>query len=298
MAGATEVEGYAGYPLLSLPELVTLHEAISLTRRRAGVACIALNTRHLDDAAARAAVAARRSGDGPRRGRPGPLRRRRACSTPCWRPSSRFASNERLTEPLRRQGTMRRCSEERRTLRRTREIRADDCGDGHASGCARPGGGCVRGRHRRERRHGQVRGRRRRGLLRADERARAEAVGDDDALRAERPDDDPGRRRPRPRRPDSRSSPGSGSSLAVYPYPPREIEDGIATPSGFAAWLTLVAQRYPTVKQFIVMNEPNQPALHATAIRSHRQERLGREGRRVPCRGLRRAEGRRPRRSA
>ena len=49
-------------------------------------------------------------------------------------------------------------------------------------------------------------------------------------------------------------------SLAVYPYPPREVEDGTATPSGFAAWLTLVAQRYPTVKQFIVMNEPNQPA--------------------------------------
>ncbi len=49
-------------------------------------------------------------------------------------------------------------------------------------------------------------------------------------------------------------------ALAVYPYPPREIEDGIATPAGFAAWLTLVAQRYPTVHQYVVMNEPNQPA--------------------------------------
>jgi hypothetical protein len=49
-------------------------------------------------------------------------------------------------------------------------------------------------------------------------------------------------------------------SLAVYPYPPREIEDGTATPAGFAAWLTLVAQRYPTVRQYVVMNEPNQPA--------------------------------------
>jgi uncharacterized NAD-dependent epimerase/dehydratase family protein len=58
MAGATEIEGYPGYPLLSLQELVTLHEAISLTRRHASVACIALNTRHLDDAAARAAIAA------------------------------------------------------------------------------------------------------------------------------------------------------------------------------------------------------------------------------------------------
>jgi hypothetical protein len=49
-------------------------------------------------------------------------------------------------------------------------------------------------------------------------------------------------------------------SLAVYPYPPREIEDGTATPAAFAAWLTLVAQRYPTVRQYVVMNEPNQPA--------------------------------------
>lgn len=49
-------------------------------------------------------------------------------------------------------------------------------------------------------------------------------------------------------------------SLAVYPYPPRELEDGTATPAAFAAWLTLVAHRYPSVKQFVVMNEPNQPA--------------------------------------
>jgi hypothetical protein len=49
-------------------------------------------------------------------------------------------------------------------------------------------------------------------------------------------------------------------TLAVYPYPPREIESGLATPQAFAAWLTLVAQAFPTVKQFVVMNEPNQPA--------------------------------------
>ena len=57
MAGTTEVEGYEGYPLLSLPKLVALHEAISLTRRPAAVACIALNTRFLDDDEARAAIA-------------------------------------------------------------------------------------------------------------------------------------------------------------------------------------------------------------------------------------------------
>ena len=49
-------------------------------------------------------------------------------------------------------------------------------------------------------------------------------------------------------------------TLAVYPYPPREVEARRATPEGFASWLTLVAQRYPSVKQFVVMNEPNQPA--------------------------------------
>ena len=37
---------------------MALHEAISLTRRPAVVACIALNTRHLDDDEARAAIAA------------------------------------------------------------------------------------------------------------------------------------------------------------------------------------------------------------------------------------------------
>jgi hypothetical protein len=53
---------------------------------------------------------------------------------------------------------------------------------------------------------------------------------------------------------------GLDVTLAVYPYPPWEIDSGIATPVGFAAWLTRLATRYPTVKQFVIMNEPNQPA--------------------------------------
>jgi uncharacterized NAD-dependent epimerase/dehydratase family protein len=56
-AGATEVDGYPGHPLVPLPELIELHERISLPRRRAAVACVALNTRTLDDDAARAAIA-------------------------------------------------------------------------------------------------------------------------------------------------------------------------------------------------------------------------------------------------
>jgi hypothetical protein len=57
--------------------------------------------------------------------------------------------------------------------------------------------------------------------------------------------------------------------LAVYPYPPREVENGTARPAGFAAWLTAVAERYPTVKQFVVMNEPNQPAFMRPQFRSN-----------------------------
>ncbi len=58
--------------------------------------------------------------------------------------------------------------------------------------------------------------------------------------------------------------------LAVYPYPPRDMEDGTARPAAFATWLTAVAERYPTVKQFVVMNEPNQPAFLRPQFRSNR----------------------------
>ena len=48
--------------------------------------------------------------------------------------------------------------------------------------------------------------------------------------------------------------------FAVYPYPPREVETGLATPAGFAAYLTALAERYPAVRQYVIGNEPNQPA--------------------------------------
>jgi uncharacterized NAD-dependent epimerase/dehydratase family protein len=56
-AWATEVEGYEGHPLPSLPELVELHERIALPLRPARVACIALNTAHLSEVEAREAIA-------------------------------------------------------------------------------------------------------------------------------------------------------------------------------------------------------------------------------------------------
>jgi uncharacterized NAD-dependent epimerase/dehydratase family protein len=56
-AGAKVVEGYPEHPLPSLRALVTLHEDISLPRRKARVACVAVNTRTLSsDDDARAAI--------------------------------------------------------------------------------------------------------------------------------------------------------------------------------------------------------------------------------------------------
>jgi len=48
--------------------------------------------------------------------------------------------------------------------------------------------------------------------------------------------------------------------LAVYPYPPRELEAGLGSPSLFGSYVAGVASVYPEVKQFVVGNEPNQPA--------------------------------------
>jgi uncharacterized NAD-dependent epimerase/dehydratase family protein len=56
-AGSTEVEGFPGHPLPSLRELVDLHERISLPARPAKVAAVAVNTAHLDEDGANAAIA-------------------------------------------------------------------------------------------------------------------------------------------------------------------------------------------------------------------------------------------------
>jgi uncharacterized NAD-dependent epimerase/dehydratase family protein len=58
LAGSTEIEGYPGHALRSLPELIELHERIALPARPARVEAIALNTRLLDEAGARVAIAA------------------------------------------------------------------------------------------------------------------------------------------------------------------------------------------------------------------------------------------------
>ncbi len=58
MAGQDIVDDDERFPMPSLAELVELHERIALVARPAKVVAIALNTRALDDDAARAAIAA------------------------------------------------------------------------------------------------------------------------------------------------------------------------------------------------------------------------------------------------
>jgi hypothetical protein len=48
--------------------------------------------------------------------------------------------------------------------------------------------------------------------------------------------------------------------LAVYPYPPREIEAGRGSPVSFGAYVAALAAAFPDVEQFVIGNEPNQPA--------------------------------------
>ncbi|HXG77234.1 MAG TPA: hypothetical protein VNJ53_11740, partial [Gaiellaceae bacterium] len=49
-------------------------------------------------------------------------------------------------------------------------------------------------------------------------------------------------------------------ALAVYPYPPRELEAGLGSPSLFGSYAAALASIYPQVRRFVIGNEPNQPA--------------------------------------
>jgi hypothetical protein len=55
-------------------------------------------------------------------------------------------------------------------------------------------------------------------------------------------------------------SAGLSVVFATYPYPPREVAGGVARPEAFGAWLAELARQYPDVREFVVGNEPNQPA--------------------------------------
>jgi hypothetical protein len=64
---------------------------------------------------------------------------------------------------------------------------------------------------------------------------------------------------------------GVKTVFATYPYPPRDIESGLARPGAFATWLTGLARDYPGVKQYVVGNEPNQPAFFRPQFRKGKQ---------------------------
>ncbi len=59
--------------------------------------------------------------------------------------------------------------------------------------------------------------------------------------------------------------------FATYPYPPREIESGLALPEAFGEWLRALALSYPEVREFVVGNEPNQPAFWRPQFTGNRQ---------------------------
>ena len=59
--------------------------------------------------------------------------------------------------------------------------------------------------------------------------------------------------------------------IAVYPYPPREIEGGSVSPAAFGEYLAQIARTYPQVRSYIVGNEPNQPAFWRPQFTSGRQ---------------------------
>lgn len=48
--------------------------------------------------------------------------------------------------------------------------------------------------------------------------------------------------------------------FAMYPYPPRALTRTEAEVRAFADYVTVVARTYPQVRQFVIGNEPNQPA--------------------------------------
>jgi hypothetical protein len=53
------------------------------------------------------------------------------------------------------------------------------------------------------------------------------------------------------------ASRGVNVVLSLYPLRPRAITDSPSAGGQFAAWTAIVARRYPTVRDFIVGNEPN-----------------------------------------
>jgi hypothetical protein len=66
--------------------------------------------------------------------------------------------------------------------------------------------------------------------------------------------------------------------FAVYPYPPAELQKLGVDPHAFGLYVTKLARTYPTVRQFVIGNEPNQPAFFRPQFRHERNFSAARTG--------------------
>jgi hypothetical protein len=66
--------------------------------------------------------------------------------------------------------------------------------------------------------------------------------------------------------------------FAVYPYPPAELQILGVNPYAFGLYVTKLARTYPMVKQFVIGNEPNQPAFFRPQFRHERNFSAARIG--------------------
>jgi hypothetical protein len=66
--------------------------------------------------------------------------------------------------------------------------------------------------------------------------------------------------------------------FAVYPYPPGELQTIGVNPHAFGLYVTKLATTYPMVRQFVIGNEPNQPAFFRPQFRHGRNLSAARTG--------------------
>jgi hypothetical protein len=66
--------------------------------------------------------------------------------------------------------------------------------------------------------------------------------------------------------------------FAVYPYPPSDLLNTGINPHSFGLYVTKLATTYPQVRQFVIGNEPNQPAFFRPQFRNGKNYSAPRTG--------------------
>ena len=266
LAGQTEVEGYPGHPIPPLAELVELHERHVAARAQGEGG----GDRAQHAAPRRGGRAGRgrqrRGRDRPARRRPGPLRQRAAAGRRAR--SDRLRPSERIGPAARPDGTAgpspRRVERsivtpELRVLRSARKRKGilkklaaalllacalTFATTAHAVDFgANDDTGKYSGEHAATFFEQMAAAGLKQNVMTVRWRPSApKAIPDDEAL---------------DRGVAAAVAAGIAPVLAVYPYPPSEIEKGNVSPAEFADWLDKLARRYPEVRTYIVGNEPN-----------------------------------------